>query len=302
MHRAAIVIAALTLSASPAHAQLTRTFIASTGNDANTCARTAPCRTLAGGYARTNAGGEINILDAAGYGALTIDKSISVIGTGTAGVLVPSGADGITINAGANGVVNLRGLIIEGTGVGSSGIVLISAKSLTIENCVIRNLVNHGLAIIPTTTSTIAVSDTYLANNGALGIVIQPTGAGSAKTVINRVEVYRSGDHGIGVFGNLTTGSVVATIVDSVSAHNAANGFFVSGNENLGGAIISIIRSIATFNTGKGVEATIGTGQFIIAQSTMTLNSSGPWAGSGGSYGDNYLDGAAGPPNIFPKG
>src|SRR5882724_7473349 len=111
---------ALGLPVSPAQALNTRSFVSATsGLDTNTCSRAAPCRTFAGAYAQTAADGEINTLDPGGYGPLTITHSISIVsGVGAAGVLVPSGQVGITINAGASDIINLRGLVIEGAGVG----------------------------------------------------------------------------------------------------------------------------------------------------------------------------------------
>src|SRR5215472_10040235 len=140
------------LSITSAQAQnAVRTFVsAATGSDGNPCSRTAPCRSFQHAHDVTNAGGEINTLDPGGYGTVTITKSISIVsGLGEAGVLVPSGGYGIIINAGANDTVNLRGLIIEGGGVGVTGIGLIQAKSLVIENCVVRNLTSSGIALAP---------------------------------------------------------------------------------------------------------------------------------------------------------
>ena len=59
-------------------------------------------------------------------------------------MLVPSGGTGITINAGPTDVINLRGLIIEGAGVGQNGIIFNTGGVLTIENCVVRNLTGNG--------------------------------------------------------------------------------------------------------------------------------------------------------------
>ena len=42
-----------------------------------------------------------------------------------------AGATGITINAGVNDKINLRGLIIEGAGVGNTGIVFNTGKFLS---------------------------------------------------------------------------------------------------------------------------------------------------------------------------
>ncbi len=68
--------------ASLAQAQATRTWVSGVGDDVNPCSRTAPCKTFAGAISKTAAGGEINILDPGGYGAVTITKSITIDGVG----------------------------------------------------------------------------------------------------------------------------------------------------------------------------------------------------------------------------
>src|ERR1700686_428242 len=104
----------LALLSTPANAATTaRTWVSGVGDDGNVaslCSRTAPCKTFAGAIPVTSAGGEINCLDAGGFGSVTITQSISIIcGTaGEAGVLVSgTGANGITISAGSTGVVYL---------------------------------------------------------------------------------------------------------------------------------------------------------------------------------------------------
>src|ERR1700682_4953716 len=101
---------ALALLAVPANAQATRTWVSGVGDDANPCSRTAPCKTFAGAISKTQAGGEINVLDPGGFGGVTITKSITISSEGfEAGVLV-SGTNAIIVNAGANDVIILRGL------------------------------------------------------------------------------------------------------------------------------------------------------------------------------------------------
>jgi hypothetical protein len=90
----AAVLAAFAVSL-PAHAASNRTFVASYGLDANAatnCALGAPCRTFAGALAATNPGGEILALDSAGYGPVTIDRSVSITGPDGvyAGITVPA--------------------------------------------------------------------------------------------------------------------------------------------------------------------------------------------------------------------
>src|SRR5262245_56423407 len=115
-------------SAGPAAAQPTRVFVAAQGSDANACTFAAPCRTFQHAHDVVAAGGEVDVLDPAGYGALTITKSISIQGHDFAGMTVPNGGTGITINAAATDTVSLRGLIIEGAGVGTNGISFLVGK------------------------------------------------------------------------------------------------------------------------------------------------------------------------------
>src|SRR5215831_13328873 len=124
MKRIALLSAATlvaTLASSSAYAA-NRTFVSGTGDDTNPCSLGAPCRSFAGAIVQTSAGGEIAVLDTAGYGAVTITKAVSIVNEEgvEAGITVTSG-DGITINAGASDVINLRGLTLVGAG-GGSGI------------------------------------------------------------------------------------------------------------------------------------------------------------------------------------
>ena len=75
----------VTLTAAPAWALRQRTFVAADplGNDANAavdCTLAQPCRTFNVAIAHTTPGGEVVILDTAGYGPMTINKSIKIIG------------------------------------------------------------------------------------------------------------------------------------------------------------------------------------------------------------------------------
>src|ERR1700722_18403572 len=95
---ASVILCAI---AGQAFAQATRTWVSGTGDDANPCSRTAPCKTFAGAISQTAAGGEIDALDPGGFGTLTITKAITIDGGGgvVASVLA-SGTNGIVISAG----------------------------------------------------------------------------------------------------------------------------------------------------------------------------------------------------------
>ena len=105
-----VVVAGMLLCSALAHGQQ-RTFVASTGNDANNCLRPSPCRTLQRGHNAVAAGGEVVALDSAGYGTLSITKSVTITGVGVhAAVTASGGANGVTISGtGTNRTVTLIG-------------------------------------------------------------------------------------------------------------------------------------------------------------------------------------------------
>src|SRR5256884_9018116 len=133
----ALAIAIFTFGfASMAQAQASRTWVSGVGDDANPCSRTAPCKTFAGAISKTAPGGEIDALDPAGYGAVTITKAITIDGGGgqVASVLV-SGTNGIVVSANSStDVVILRNLRINGIGTGLNGIRFLSGKALHIDH------------------------------------------------------------------------------------------------------------------------------------------------------------------------
>jgi hypothetical protein len=282
-----------------AQAQNIRSFVsAQTGDDGNNCSRPSPCRTFASAYTKTAVSGEINTLDPGGYGPLTIDHSISIVsGLGEAGVLVPSGGTGITISAGVNDIINLRGLIIEGAGLGASGIVFNTGKSLTIEKCVVRRVTNIGIVFFPNATSSLAISDTLVANTGSNAINVMQFGSGDVTAVFSRVEAVNAGGTGILVDGS-SGGTVNVTVTDSVVARNGSIGIAANSNSPGGGATnVMVVRSVVA-NNGTGIKA-IGnlagpTSVLRIGQSTVTGNASGWQAQNGGvvqSYGTNQVNG-----------
>jgi hypothetical protein len=287
------------LSALPAYAQQPRTFVSPTGNDSNPCTLAAPCRTFQVAITQTNSCGEIAVLGTAGYNAgatFNIDRPVSIVNPGgfEAGIVVPSGGDGITFTT--SGAVYLKGLTIEGGGVGMTGISYSGvAGSLTIQLCVVRNLTGDGIDFFPNGASGLTVSDTYVANNdGGFGILVRPTGSGAVTAVFNRVEA-DSNSNGIFLNSGNTTGTVDATVTDSVAAGNSVSiGFGVASPT--GHASLMIFRSVAA-NNGTGIYASgPGAATLWIGQSTVTENANGWETPNGGviqSAGTNLIIGNA---------
>ena len=149
-----------------AYAQATRTWVSGVGDDANPCSRTAPCKTFAGAISKTAPGGEINVLDPGGFGAVTITKSITIRSDHIeAGVLV-SGTNGIVVSAGATDRVVLEGLDIEGLGTGLNGVSILAGKEVYIIRCAIRHFTQNGVNMASSTSGGHAfINDSFILFN-----------------------------------------------------------------------------------------------------------------------------------------
>jgi hypothetical protein len=169
-----VFVLAFCLYAAPAAAQATRTWVSGTGDDSYPCSRTAPCKTFAGAIVKTATGGEINVLDPGGYGAVTITKSISIISTTQAGVLV-SGTNALVVNVPDGSSVLLEGLDIEGLGTGLNGIQIIGSGKTMIRKCSIRNFSQAGVNLVGTNARAFVVDSLLLHN--LLGVNVQTPAA-----------------------------------------------------------------------------------------------------------------------------
>jgi hypothetical protein len=288
------------LSAAPAMAQRDRVFVASYGNDSNPCTFGSPCKTFQFAYSVVAVGGEVTAIDSAGFGPLMIQHSVTITSPDgvEASIAVTSSTPGINIEAGPNDVVSLRGLTIDGAGVGATGILFGSGKSLTVEKCVVRNLVFDGLYFVSNaaTTQTLAVSNSYFTgiSHSAIGIVPQSSGAIMAS--IDRTGFYDNFE-GVLMYADDYTGAATLTVTNSVAANNSAYGFLVqsASGQSLN---LSLTDSLIEGNGIAGVEA-FGAGVTIwLAQSTLTGNGVSTWASVGviNTYLNNHIDTSNGAP------
>jgi hypothetical protein len=109
-----LALAVTALGSIPAHAQgVPRVFVSGLGLDSNPCTVNQPCRTFQQAYNTVAANGEIDALDPAGYGALTITHGISIQGHGWASISSQascSGCSAITVAVTTSDPVMINGL------------------------------------------------------------------------------------------------------------------------------------------------------------------------------------------------
>ena len=276
-----VLAAATSLAHAQATAQATRTWVSGVGDDVNPCSRTAPCKTFAGAISKTASGGEINVLDPGGFGAVMITKAITISSEGfEAGVLV-SGTNGIVVSVpNATDVVVLRGLDIEGLGTGLDGIKVITGGTVHVEKCTINHLTGSGINFSPTVAnSQLHVVDTIIRTNGnfagATGQGIGVTPSLAVKVMLNKVQMLDN------VAGIKTQGSSTTSVSNSVAAGNA----FAGSSAAAAAALLSIENSVAASNgTGVVCVGTVRLGNTTIAGSATALS------GTCSSYKNNDID------------
>ncbi len=221
----------LCLPAAPVAAQATRTWVSGVGDDANPCSRTAPCKTFAGAISKTAAGGEINVLDPGGFGAVTITKSISIISTTQGGVLV-SGTNGIVVNASPGDSILLEGLDIEGLNTGLSGVQIVGGGRTMIRKCSIRNFTYAGVNLIGT-NARVFVVDSLLLHNSVGVNVEAPSGASNFAAIQGTVIDLSTGS-ATQVNGPSTIQLSTSTLSGSpASITNANGGIVISYGNNI---------------------------------------------------------------------
>jgi hypothetical protein len=261
------------LAAAPASAQVARTFVSGNGADGNPCSRASPCRSFAYAIGQTSAGGDITVLDPAGYGSLTITKAISIVndGVGEAAVTATTG-DAITINAGSSDVVNLRGLTITGSSTSGSGITFNSGGTLNIQNSVIRGFGNVGINFIPSVSSTLNVSDTIESGNLSAGIYVGPIGGATVYASFVRTQV--NGNNGPGFEFVSYNPTLQAELSDCLASNNSGDGVLVVGTESVP-STVTIVDSVLFANGNAGVEAVGSLATVLLSGTTTAGNGSG---------------------------
>lgn len=320
------IAVSILMTAVPAQAQATRTWISGVGDDLNPCSRTAPCKTFPGAISKTAAGGEIDTLDPGGFGAVTVTKSITLAdeGVGEGGILV-AGTNGITVNCTTdpNCTVVVRGLQIDGGPLPSSnslnGIRFIAGGHLIIQNCVIRNFNGgspngFGISFQPsaTQTATLVVTDTTISSNGITtssttgtggGINIQPSGASNVQVTLNNVNAVNNGNNALNIDGAAQT-NAGKIFVSSTNSRFDGSVIGVNLNGPGGtGAVTTVLQgNTISHNSRFGLAATGARATVFFGTSVITDNNKGVFANSSptmNSYSNNEIDGNATPNSAF---
>ena len=265
----AMLAATALLPCNDALALAQRTFVSTSGADANSalnCSITNPCRSFGTAMTVTSASGEIVVLDSGGYGRVTVDKSVTI--AAPAGVYA-----GISVFAGTNGVdvltdnlnVALRGLTINGQG-GNKGINVNAMNiRLRVESCLIANLVaatSYGV-YVSNPGGDVSIKDTIIRDN-KWGISVT-----QGRVTLRRVQV-----EGSTLIGIMLT-EVQASLIESAVNGNGNYGLRIDSFSS-GGAVVAVSDSALTGNALDGVAVYAnGADDALVAISRSTISGNG---------------------------
>jgi hypothetical protein len=255
-------------SAVTAEAQNARSFIATTGNDANNCTPSAFCRTLVRALAVTLPHGEIVMVDTGGYGPGTITQPVTISSIGVDGSIdLVAPGDGLVINTG--GDVTINGVNFRGHGSGTNGILVTQVGFLRLYGVEIENFTNDGIDF--EATGNLAVYDSKINDCGHDGLLVQGAGA--------RAYVHGS-EFDDNAFAGADSAAGWLTIANS-SAHYNARGFFADGGK------VELFEDRAIFN-GIGIAASgsgggNGAGTLYFADCLIADNTTSYDVGAGGT-------------------
>ncbi|WP_018972676.1 right-handed parallel beta-helix repeat-containing protein [Rudaea cellulosilytica] len=283
--------------ASALHAQATRTWVSGVGDDANPCSRTAPCKTWAGAISKTAPGGEIDALDPGGFGALTITKSISIVGKGGTSSTLVAGTNGFVVAAQSGDVVMIRDVEFDGllgngnANAGLNGIRFISGGALYIDNCRIFGFSQQGIDINPSNNASVNISRTAISNIGPQivgsgAIWIHPTNGATANVTITDTVMEYSG-RGLRAEDNSRV-----VVHNSVASNNVNRGFIAFSNS--AAVTLSIEGGSVSSNATGGIYSHGSQSTVRLSNVQVTNNQVGLFAdGSGNivSFGNNRVSG-----------
>ena len=294
------ILASSVLWVGSGNALVSDTWVTGAGTDTGTCPQTAPCRTLSYAATQTEAGGAIHFLGPTTQDSVFIDtdKAYSIIGDGPAAFAGQAFAAAITVRVNPTDEVTIRGIAINQRAGNNRGIWFLSGGALHLQDCVIFNGGSeYGIEFAPTGASELHISNCVISDGGSGtaggGILIRPTGSGSAKIVLDNVRI-ENNRVGILIDGGATTGAITMNISDSEIGGSGTQGLGVFEGVSGGASAVVLERTTISSNGAQGIIASRALASVRVRQSAITGNTIGVQSLNGGqiiSHGDNVLAG-----------
>ena len=242
-----------------------RSFVSTTGSDANNCSASAYCRSFAAALALTNPEGEIVVVNSGGYGPVTITQPVVITAIDIDASITATSGNALTINTTGN--VTITGLNLNGDGTGNDGVLVQSVGFLRLYNMQIQNFANNGIEF--TASGNLALYDSKVNDSGHDGLLLQNA---SAQAYAHNSDF----DHNAFAGADSVLGNII--IADSSADYNQY-GFYADG------ATVALNNDRATFNTNA--MAASSTGKLYFADCLISDNTHAWSILAGGTIADS---------------
>ncbi len=271
--------------------QASHTWISGLGDDSQPGSRTFPCKTVAGAYSKTAAGGEIDVLSSGGFGGLTISKSLTIDGRGSLSSVLVSGTNGITIDGGTGTpvVVTIRNFAFDGVGAGLTGVKVTGNVVVRLVNCQIFGFTGAAVDFQGADASALYLDNCQIHDCAGGGVLLEPTSAGTPPVQGNTtaklegVSISRCGTAGVSnkagstaYLHNVDCKNIngpafsTATGTKATISHCTAS---LSSSGIAAGGIVLLSDSEIIANTGAGLSTTTGGGIYTPRNNHVAGNS-----------------------------
>jgi hypothetical protein len=236
--------------------------------------------------------GEVVPLDSAGYGSVTMAKSVTIRAPrGVVASITNNGGDGVVVN-GVGVRVRLIGLSVESNTLSGNGIYLQQGLELSVEGCS-----TEGFAIGIFNASSggrLNVEDTIV--RAPTDGIKTETGSGLAVSSLNRVRIENHTGNGVYAGGNSRVTARDSVIVGRGRLSTDSYSGFVALGTPAGSAVLTVDGSMVTA-TGcaicAGPIATGGPTKVVVSNSASFGNDRGAESFAGSnliySFGNNRI-------------
>jgi Right handed beta helix region len=163
------------------------TWVDAVGDDVNPCSRTAPCKTLAGTLAKTDAGGFVSVLGSANLappatlaGPTVISHSVTIDAQKDLADMATVSGGGLVVAAGATDTVIIRNVQVRSLSPCSAagttdGIAFTGGAALRLENVTVSGFSGAGLRAAPDPAATLTVDHSDFHDNCTAGVSVAET-------------------------------------------------------------------------------------------------------------------------------
>ena len=177
---------------------------------------------------------------------------------------MPANGTGIAISG--SPTVVLRGLTVNGAGVGGTGISISGGGTVEIQNCIIGGMAQNGISIDGRGHTFIA--DTTVSRNGAAAVYMRATGSGSTVVSMSRVQLLSSDKGFQANGGNASYG--FATMDSSIVAENNS-GIYITTDAGVANEVSLFSSNSAIQNNTTSIV--VGAGALLkLAKTTAISN------------------------------